>query len=221
MKIGIMGGTFDPVHNAHMMLAEYALREYQLDEVWFMPNGNPPHKQNNQKERTDAEIRAEMVRLAIAGKNGFRLEEYEIRRKEISYSYETMEHFRNIYPEHHFYFIIGADSLFSIESWVHPERLLRTCTILAACRAEVNRYDVMEEKIRELNQKYQSDIRLLITPVMGTASQDLRQRVKNGESIADDVPEAVEEYIVRHHLYQSQSVFEKCSNTTKRIDLEI
>ena len=115
MKVGIMGGTFDPIHNAHIMLAEYAFREYQLDEVWFMPNGNPPHKQN-QKGRTDVGVRAEMVRLAIAGKNSFRLEEYEVHRKEISYSYETMEHFREIYPGHHFYFIIGADSLFSIET---------------------------------------------------------------------------------------------------------
>ncbi len=202
MKVGIMGGTFDPIHNAHIMLAEYAFREYQLDEVWFMPNGNPPHKQN-QKGRTDVGVRAEMVRLAIAGKNSFRLEEYEVHRKEISYSYETMEHFREIYPGHHFYFIIGADSLFSIENWVHPERLLTTCTILAACRAGVNRYDIMKEKIVELNQKYQSDIRLLITPVMGTASQDIRQRCKDRQSIAEDVPKAVEEYIIRHHLYQN------------------
>lgn len=202
MKIGIMGGTFDPVHNAHLMLAEYAYREYQLDEVWFMPNGNPPHKQN-QEGRTDAELRAEMVRLAIAGKKAFRLEEYEIRRREISYSYETMEHFQEIYPEHHFYFIIGADSLFAIESWVHPERLLKTCTILAACRAEVNRYDIMEEKIQELNQKYASDIRLLVTPVVGTASQTLRQMCRNGQSIAAEVPKEVEEYIFSHHLYQN------------------
>lgn len=201
MKIGIMGGTFDPIHNAHLMLAEYAYREYRLDEVWFMPNGNPPHKQN-QKDRTDAGSRAEMVRLAIAGREGFRLEEYEIRRREISYSYETMEHFRAVFPEHHFYFIIGADSLFSIESWVHPERLLKTCTILAACRAEVNRHDIMEDKIRELNRKYTADIRLLITPVSGTASQIIRQKCRNGSSIAEEVPETVEAYIISHHLYQ-------------------
>lgn len=202
MKIGIMGGTFDPIHNAHLMLAEYAYQEYELDEVWFLPNGNPPHKQN-QKNRTDAALRAEMVRLAIAGNDAFRLEEYECGRREISYSYQTMEHFNRIYPKHHFYFIIGADSLFSIESWVHPERLLKTCTILAACRDRINRYDIMEEKIQELNRKYGSDIRLLITPVVGTASQDLRQKCKNGISIAADVPEAVKNYIMSHHLYQN------------------
>lgn len=201
MKIGIMGGTFDPIHNAHLMLAEYAYQEYGLDEVWFLPNGNPPHKQN-QKDRTDAALRAEMVRLAIAGNAAFRLEEYECRRKEISYSYQTMEHFNSIYPEHHFYFIIGADSLFSMESWVHPERLLRTCTILAACRDSSSYFDRMKDKIRELNQKFRADIRLLLTPVVKTASQDLRLRYRSGESIVADVPEKVGEYIISHHLYR-------------------
>lgn len=202
MKIGIMGGTFDPIHNAHLMLAEYAYRAYSLDEVWFMPNGNPPHKQN-QKDRTDAAKRADMVRLAIAGNPVFRLEEYESGRREISYSYQTMEHFRSVYPEHHFYFIIGADSLFALKDWVHPERLLQTCTILAACRDKMNRHDQMEEKIRELNREYQADIRLLVTPVSATASQKLRQMCKNGQSIAAEVPKAVEEYIISHHLYRN------------------
>ena len=151
MKIGIMGGTFDPIHNAHLMLAEYAYREFALDEVWFMPNGNPPHKQSR-KGGTGAAGRVHMVRLAIAGNPAFRLEEYESSRSEISYSYQTMEHFREIYPEHHFYFIIGADSLFALKEWVHPERLLKTCTILAAYRDKMNRYDRMEAKIEELNQ---------------------------------------------------------------------
>lgn len=202
MKIGIMGGTFDPIHNAHLMLAEYAYREYNLDEVWFLPNGNPPHKQE-QKNRTKASVRAEMVRLAITGNDAFRLEEYESSRREISYSYQTMEYFNEIYPGHHFYFIIGADSLFSIENWICPERLFKTCTILAACRAGINHYDSMEEKIQELNQKYGSDIRLLVTPVVKTASHDLRQMCKDGKSIAADVPKAVEEYIISHHLYQN------------------
>ncbi len=205
MKIGIMGGTFDPVHNAHLMLAEYAYREYGLKEVWFLPNGNPPHKQD-QKNRTDASVRAEMVRLAIAGYEGFRLEEYECNRSGISYSYQTMEHFHERYPDDHFYFIIGADSLFSIEDWVHPERLLKVCTILAACRANISSCGMMEDKIRELNQKYGSDIRLLFTPVVSTASQELRRRCRNGDSITGDVPKAVEDYIIRHHLYQIQDV---------------
>lgn len=201
MKIGIMGGTFDPIHNAHLMLAEYAYLEFALDEVWFMPNGNPPHKQSR-KGGTGAAGRVHMVRLAIADNPAFRLEEYESSRSEISYSYQTMEHFREIYPEHHFYFIIGADSLFALKEWVHPERLLKTCTILAAYRDKMNRYDRMEAKIEELNQEYQADIRLLVTPAVSTASHELRRRVKEGGSIAQDVPEAVNAYILDHHLYR-------------------
>lgn len=200
MKIGIMGGTFDPIHNGHLMLGEYAYREYHLDKVWFMPNGNPPHKQNA-GIRTDARDRAEMVRLAIAGNDAFRLEEHEINREEISYSYQTMEYFKERYPDDHFYFIIGADSLFSIEKWVHPERIFKTCTILAAYRDEMNRRELMKTKMEELNRRYQADIRLLVTPLMHVASHELREKIQSGISIAEDVPEAVREYIISHKLY--------------------
>lgn len=200
MRIGIMGGTFDPIHNGHLMLGEYAYKEYHLDKVWFMPNGNPPHKQDA-GIRTDARDRAEMVRLAIAGNEAFRLEEYEVNRKEISYSYQTMEHFKGKYPEDHFYFIIGADSLFSIEKWVHPERIFPTCTILAAYRDDVNRREPMRAKIEELNRRYQADIRLLVTPLMHVASSELREKLQDGESIKKDVPEVVRKYIISHKLY--------------------
>lgn len=200
MRIGIMGGTFDPIHNGHLMLGEYAYKEYHLDKVWFMPNGNPPHKQDA-GIRADARDRAEMVRLAIAGNEAFRLEEYEINRKEISYSYQTMEYLKEKYPEDHFYFIIGADSLFSIEKWVHPERIFPTCTILAAYRDDMNRREPMRAKIEELNRRYQADIRLLVTPLMHVASSELRERLHDGESIKKDVPEVVREYIISHKLY--------------------
>ena len=90
MKIGIMGGTFDPIHNGHLMLGEYAYREFKLDQVWFMPNGNPPHKQDNVFQTT-REDRMEMVTRSIEKYDYFRLEDYEIKRQEISYSYQTME----------------------------------------------------------------------------------------------------------------------------------
>lgn len=200
MKIGIMGGTFDPIHNGHLMLGEYAYRQFELDEIWFMPNGNPPHKQER-NDRTDARDRAEMVRLAIEGNGAFRLEEYEVNRTEISYSYQTMEYFKQKYPKDHLYFIIGADSLFALEKWVHPERIFKTCTILAAYRDEMNNRSIMNSKINELNHKYNADIRLLVTPLMNVSSHELRDKLKKGMSIADDVPEAVEKYILCHNLY--------------------
>ena len=110
MRIGIMGGTFDPIHNGHLMLGEYAYQQFHLDEVWYMPNGNPPHK-SNPEIRKDLQDRAEMTRLAIEEIPYFRLCTYEMDRKETSYSYQTMEYFKETYPQDEFYFIIGADSL--------------------------------------------------------------------------------------------------------------
>ena len=98
MKIGIMGGTFDPIHNGHLMLADTAYRQFELDEVWFLPNGNPPHKKES-SIGTDARHRSAMVALAIEGRDDYRVEEYEVRRREVSCSYQTLEYFQQKYPQ--------------------------------------------------------------------------------------------------------------------------
>lgn len=204
MKIGIMGGTFDPIHNGHLMLGRAALEAFGLDKVWYMPNGNPPHKDISSIE-TDVEDRVEMVRLAISSCKEFRLEPYEAKRTEVSYSYSTMEYFRGIYPEDNFYFIIGADSLFMIDKWVHPERIFPTCTVLAAYRDEINTRQAMEDKIRELTKTYGARIRLLVTPLVRISSHELRKDVREGRSIAGYVPEAVNAYILKRHLYVGEN----------------
>lgn len=207
MKIGIMGGTFDPIHNGHLMLGRAALEAFELDKVWYMPNGNPPHKDAS-SIKTDVKDRVEMVRLAIASCREFRLESYEAKRKEVSYSYSTMEYFKGIYPEDDFYFIIGADSLFMIDRWVRPERIFPTCTVLAAYRDEINTRHAMEEKIRELNDTYGARIRLLVTPLIRISSHELRRDVREGRSIAGHVPEAVNTYILENHLYVGENAYE-------------
>lgn len=201
MKTGIMGGTFDPVHNGHLMLGEAAYRLFHLDEVWFMPNGNPPHKRPSSIE-SDVDDRVEMVRLAIEGHENFRLQEYESRKKEVSCSYETLEYFNKIYADDDFYFIIGADSLFAIESWVHPERIFPTCTILAAYRDDIDTKEEMSRQINYLRKKYDAKIELLATPLMDISSSELRTRLKQGGDIRRMVPEKVREYIETHHLYK-------------------
>lgn len=200
MKIGIMGGTFDPIHNGHLMLGQAAYEAFQLDQVWYMPNGNPPHK-DIARCGTDVQDRAEMVKLAIAPYKEFRFEPYETKRADVSYSYRTMEYFKALYPDHEYYFIIGADSLFMIEQWVRPERLFPTCTVLAAYRDEINTRRAMEDKIRELTKTYHARIRLLVTPLMKISSHELREAVKEGKSIARWVPESVAAYIREKHLY--------------------
>ncbi len=200
MKIGIMGGTFDPIHNGHLMLGRSALEAFELDKVWYMPNGNPPHKDIS-LIKTDVKDRVEMVRLAISPYREFRLETYEAKRQEVSYSYSTMEYMKGIYPEDDFYFIIGADSLFMIDQWVHPERIFPTCTILAAYRDEINTRQAMEAKIHELKENYHARIRLLVTPLINVSSHELRRDVREGRSIKGQVPAAVNAYILENHLY--------------------
>ena len=201
MKIGIMGGTFDPIHNGHLMLGEYAYRKFDLDKIWFLPNGKPPHK-DNKKIGSEIDDRLAMVSTAIRETDYFELQDYEARRQKVSYSYETMEHFQEAYPDDEFYFIIGADSLFALNRWKHPERLLKTCTILAAFRDDANNKEVMNAKIKELNEQYGSDIRLLETPLYPVSSSELREMISQGEPIKDLVHPEVEEMIHKNNWYK-------------------
>lgn len=201
-KIGIMGGTFDPVHNGHLMLADTAYHQFGLDQVWFLPNGNPPHKKE-ENIGTDARHRSRMVALAIQGRDYCRLEEYEVRRREVSCSYQTLEHFRKQYPEDEFYFIIGADSLFAIETWVHPERIFPACVILAACRDDHDSLEEMKAQIEHLKKVYpKARIQLLRSPLIPVSSSEIRRKIQAGLSIAEEVPEEVEAYIKEEELYE-------------------
>lgn len=204
MKIGIMGGTFDPIHNGHLMIAKTAYQQYQLDEIWFMPNGNPPHKMQS-NIGSDVKKRVEMVKMAIEGYDYFRLESYEADKKSISFSYQTMEHFVKSYPEHDFFFIIGADSLFSIEKWVHPERLFLTCTILAAYRDEIDTKEEMYAQINYIQKKYKAKIELLISPLLKISSSEIRMYCMEKKDISGLVPENVKEYIRKEGLYESKN----------------
>lgn len=202
MKIGIMGGTFDPIHKGHLMLGEYAKELYKLDEIWFMPNGNPPHKLNSNIE-SQTNHRVEMVKLAIRDYDNFKIQLYEVERTEVNYSYLTMQHFNEKYPNDEFYFIIGADSLFAFETWKHPELLVKTCKILAAYRDGKNTSE-MEEQIQYLNQKYGAEILLLNTPNVDISSSGIRRMIKDNEDISNLVPETVFSYIQSNNLFRDE-----------------
>lgn len=200
MKIGIMGGTFDPIHNGHLMLGKTAYDQFKLDEIWFMPNGNPPHKKQESIE-SDAEHRLKMTALAIEDIRNFKLQDYEVKRVNVSCSWETMKHFKEQYPDDEFYFIIGADSLFSIETWVHPDRLFPNCVILAAYRDDIDTAEEMNTQIAYIGKKYNADIRLLRSPLMQVSSSKLRQMIEEGKNITGLVPPKVESYIIKEGLY--------------------
>lgn len=199
-EIGIMGGTFDPIHNGHLMLGRQAYEEYHLDEVWFMPSGNPPHKKDHLV--TDAALRCKMVRLAIEGFPKFRLSEFEVQRAGNTYTAETLQLLHLRYPEHRFYFIVGADSLYEIENWFHPEQVMSQTILLAAGREYADAPRNMEEQIAYLKEKYKADIRMLHCREMDISSNELREMESHGHRIRRYVPRSVENYIQIHKLYQ-------------------
>ena len=199
-EIGIMGGTFDPIHNGHLMLGRQAYEEYHLDEVWFMPSGNPPHKKDHLV--TDAALRCKMVRLAIEGFPKFRLSEFEVQRAGNTYTAETLRLLHLQYPEHRFYFIVGADSLYEIENWFHPEQVMSQTILLAAGREYADAPRNMEEQIAYLKEKYKADIRMLHCREMDISSNELREMESHGHRISRYVPRSVENYIQIHKLYQ-------------------
>lgn len=201
MKTGIMGGTFNPIHNGHLILAGHVMEEFGLDEIWFMPNGIPPHKQPEETGCTVTD-RLEMVRKAISGNSHFILQPYEIEKDTVSYSYETMEHFKFLFPDHDFYYIIGADSLFQLETWKHPERFLQTCTIIAAKRGKSETDQAMKEQICYLEKKYGIKMLYSHSPVFEVSSSEIREMVSSGQNIASLVPAEIKTYISRHHLYR-------------------
>lgn len=198
-KTGIMGGTFNPIHNGHLSLAQSALEQFALDEVLFMPCGVPYMKADQHVE--DGEIRAEMTALAIKDRPHFRLSFIELEQKGNTYTYQTLERLNAENPETAYYFIVGADSLFHMAEWMHPERLFAGCRILAAVRDDKTAAD-MEAQIRFLEQQYGAKIDLLQTDYMDISSSEIRRKIAAGEPVADAVPEAVRIYIDRKGLYR-------------------
>lgn len=203
-KTGILGGTFDPIHNGHIQMALTAAKEYGLDEVWLMPNGSPPHK-NDRLITAKPSERLAMTQLAIEDcrqemgkKCPLVLCDYEIKRRRTSYSYETMEHFNDLYPDREFYFIIGADSLMDLTLWMEPERLVKTCILLAAVRSGKDE-SALEEKIREYSSALPGcDIRLLHMPQIDVSATEIRQRLKENLPVDHLIPASVNAYIKKH-----------------------
>ena len=198
-KIGIMGGTFDPIHNVHLILAENAYRDYGLDKVVILPNANPPHK-TGRRPVTSAQDRMNMVRLACEGVPYFQPSEFEMERAGLSYTSDTLKLLHEQHPDSDYYFIMGGDSLFEIESWHQPDKIMRQCIILAGVRNGIS-MDAFVGRAYSLMMKYRADIRILNVPDLGISSTMIRKRIRDGLSIRYLVPDSVEQYIREHKLY--------------------
>ena len=198
-KKGIMGGTFNPIHNGHLMLAEEAFQQFSLDEVLFMPCGMPYMKAGQKIQ--PARVRAEMTALAIQDKPYFKLSMAEIEQPGNTYTYQTLERLRKENSDTEYFYIVGADSLFHMTNWRCPERIFSNCRILAAVRDDKTVRDV-EEQIHRLGQTYGAVIHLLKTERMDISSSEIRRKTASGESIENDVPEPVRIYIEERGLYR-------------------
>ena len=198
-KIGIMGGTFNPIHFGHLLLAEQAAEAYDLEEVLFIPSGNPYMK--DAEPIVDGNIRAHMTNLALDGHPCFRMSSIELDREGPTYTYETLEVLKEKNPDCTYYFILGADSLLTMETWKNPERIFKNCVVIASVRGTGT-----EEKIRKiathLIYEYQADVHILPTRFIDLSSSEIRHRIADGKSVRYMLPENVRAYIYENDLYR-------------------
>jgi nicotinate-nucleotide adenylyltransferase len=192
MRLGLYGGTFDPIHLGHLILAEACREACRLDRVWFVVAGEPPHKRG---DRTSAHHRIEMVRLAIAGNLAFEVSEIETRRPGPHYSVETLDEIRRDRPDDELFFLIGADSLVDLPSWREPARIASMARIVV-----VNRPGI--DPPTTVSLPFEPAPLVVEVPPIGIASSDLRRRVKQGKSCRYQIPKPVEAYIQTHQLYR-------------------
>ena len=197
-KIGIMGGTFNPIHNGHVTMAKKAYEQFGLDEVWFMPTKNPPHKESS--EIVSDSHRAEMIVQAIKDIPYFSLSTLEYEREGKTYTKDTLEELAKKYPEDYFYFIIGSDSLSYIEKWMEAEKLLSMAHILSAPRYPGNPEEDMAKKLW-LQKEFGADIQFIEMEPVVVASKDVRAMLCEGKEVGHLLPQAVISYIAQNKLY--------------------
>lgn len=196
-KFGLMGGTFDPIHIGHLMISEYIKEELGLDEIVFIPTGNPPHKTNS----LIASHRYNMVKLAIEDNKGFSISDVETKRVKDSYSIETI----NILKEElqgKLYFIIGSDSLFNLKTWKKIEELATLVDFACAVRPHYARKEDIEQEVLYLKEKYGVNVHLVDSPLFEISSTEVRKRINNKKSVKYIVPDKVIEYIKENDLYR-------------------
>lgn len=199
-KIGLMGGTFDPIHIAHTEIAKYARGQYGLDGVIFMTSGNPPHKRN--ENVTDARMRLAMTRLAIDGISGFTASDYEVNKAEYSYSVNTLKWLREQYPDAEIYFLIGEDSLDYIDKWYRPKEILKLCAVLVYPRKSMAS---LKAALAEKQSLLGGDIRIIDAPVYDISSTLIREGIAAGKDVSAMLDGRVYEYIKDHNLYRSEA----------------
>lgn len=193
-KIGIFGGTFNPIHSAHLVIAEAAAEQFGLENIMFLPNASPPHKVCESMASED--LRLEMTKAAISGNDKFFVSDYEIKNGGLSYTVDTLEHFKSIYDE--IYFIIGGDSIRDFPTWYRPEEIAKLCTLIVYPRDGLD----TDYYIKNAEKLFSANVKKLVSPRIDISSSDIRQRVNGGKSVRYLVPESVRKIIEENNLYR-------------------
>lgn len=198
-KVGILGGTFDPIHIGHLILAQSAYEQLELEKVYFLPSGMPPHKLKRTGGASD-EDRIEMTRLAIEDNPAFELNTMEMNSKEPTYSYITVRRLCEQNPENDYYFIIGEDSLVDFADWKNPQEIVKYCHIVAGIRPGSSD-EKIEEIIEKTKQAVGGDYIYIKSPALEISSREIRQKVEDSQSVKYYIPDKVLYYIQNNKIY--------------------
>jgi len=187
-RIGILGGTFDPPHNGHLVLAQSALEYLKLDKVIFVPTAIHPHKKR--LKITDSKFRLDMLKLAIGNNAKFEISDIEINRTGLSFTCDTLSEFRKLLSDADLFLIIGGDNISDIETWKNPDEIFAMARVAAAMRPQ-----------SRASGKYKDRVLTIDMPPIDISSTVIRKNIKRGRSITGLVPESIENYIKENGLY--------------------
>jgi len=202
MRLGIFGGTFDPIHYGHLLLAETCRQQQRLERVYFLPAATPPHKQG--VGIVSPKLRVQMIELAIAGNEAFFVSPYECDRGGVNYTVDTLTHFGQEFPTAELFFLMGADMLHDLPNWRQANRVCELALPIVVRRPGAGelRFDCLDgvaspERIEDIRRHQ------VVMPEVGFSSTELRQRIAAGQSIRYQTPRAVEAFIAAHGLYRT------------------
>ena len=200
-KIGVYGGGFDPIHNGHLLIAKNIFKILRLDKIIFVPTGNASHK----NIKTDKNHRFNMTTLAVEGSNFFEVSDYEINKKEKSYTVDTVNHIKANNPYAEIYLIIGSDEFLEINTWHEVNILLKSCNLVVAFRPGSNNKNILLDQLRKVRKKYSPNIFLLDVNAIDISSEDIRTKILLDKNIEYLVPKKVCDYIKINKLYSLYS----------------